>query len=130
MNKLYSLLLFVFAYSMITLSSKTLLLSGVFLPLVCLAFFWKSYNGHFVVDIELFSSLEYFFNSIFPLKVSWVALVFCHLAGLLCPTEATFTLDVGALLSSYLLRETTTVSNSFSYLSGCTLTVVAAVDNL
>ena len=80
-NKLSLLLLSVFAFSMASLASKALMLSGVFLPFMVMAFFWSSYNFWcFAIDIESYSSLQYFFNSIFPLKVPWVVLVFCHLA--------------------------------------------------
>ena len=65
-----------------------------------------------------------------PLKVPPVVMIFCHLVGLLWPTEATFTLDDGVLLLMYLVRMATTVLKSFSYLSGCAMTVVTAVDNL
>ena len=73
---------------------------------------------------------EYFFKSIFPLKGPQAALVLCCMAGLVLPTEATFTLSVGALLSIYWMTKMTTVSNSFLYLFGCTLTVARTVDNI
>ena len=76
-------LFFVFASRTATVASKALLLSGFFLPFMSPIFFWSSYNcWHCAVDIESYSSLEYFFNSIFPLKVPWLVLVFCHLASL------------------------------------------------
>ena len=77
-----------------------------------------------------YSSLEYFFNSIFHLNVPQLSLVFCYLAGLVGSTDATFTLGVGALLMKYWVRKVTTASKSFSYLPGCALTVANAVDNL
>ena len=130
-NKLSLLLFSDFASSMATLASKALLLSGVFLPFMSPALFLSSYNyWHCATDIESYSSLEYFFNSIFPLKVLQLALVFCLLAGLVCVTDATFTLGVGAFLSMYWVRKATTASKSFSYLSGCALTAATAVDNL
>ena len=124
------LLLLVFASSMATAASKVLLLSGVFLPFISLAFFQSSYNCWCsAIDIELYSFLEYFFNFIFPLKVKLVVIVFCCLVGLVRPTEATFTLSVGALLSIYLVRKMTTASKSFSYLSVYVLAAVTSVDN-
>ena len=51
-------------------------------------------------------------------------------SSLVLVTEATFTLSTGALLSIYLMRMATTVSKSFSYLSGCDLTAANDVDNL
>ena len=54
---------------------------------------------HCAINIESYSSLEYYFNSVFPLKVQQVVLVFCHLAGLVWATEATLTLSDAAFLS-------------------------------
>ena len=114
---------------MATLASKALLLSGVFLPFTSLDFFESSYNCWcWAANIVSYSSYEYFFNS--SLKVPQLALVFCLLAGLVRGTFATFTLGVDAFLSIYWVKKVTTASKSFSYLSGCTLTVVTAVDNL
>ena len=85
-----------------------------FLVLISLVFFWSSYRyWSCTIDIESYSSVEYFFNSIFPLKVSWVVMVFCHMAGLFWLTKATFTLGVGALLLIYWLRNVTTLLKSF-----------------
>ena len=39
-------------------------------------------------------------------------------------TDATFALGVGDLLSIYWVKEVTTASKSFSYLSGCALTAL------
>ena len=129
-NKLSLILLSVIASSAINLASKSLLLSWVFFPLMSLAVFQSSYScWHCAINIEYFS-LEYFFNSIFPLKVAWVALLLCCLTGLFCPTEATFTIGVSALLLMYLVSKFTTASIFFSYLSGCSLTAANAVDNL
>ena len=69
-------------------------------------------------------------NSIFPLKVTQVVLVFSHLTGLVWATEVTFTLSVGALLLTYWVMKVTTASKSFLFLSGCALTVATAVDSL
>ena len=131
-NKLSLLLFSVFASSTATLASKALLLSGVFLTLMSPAFFQSSNSCWCcdIIKIVSYSSLEYFFNSIFPLKVQCVALVLCYLAGLVCATEATFTLGVGAILLIYWVKKVTTVSKLFLYLSGCALTVATAVDNL
>ena len=127
-NKLSLLLLFVFTSSMATLASKALLLSWVFLPFISPAFFLNSHNCWCcAIDIESYFSLEYF-NTVFPLKVLWVAVVFCHLAGLFWSTEVTFTLGVNALLSMYWMRRVTTASKFFLHLSKCALT--AAVENL
>ena len=92
-NKLSLLLYSDFASSMATLASEALLLSGVFLPFMGLALFWSWYNcWSCATDIESYSSLEYFFNSTFPLKVLQLLLVFCLLAGLFWEMNATFTL--------------------------------------
>ena len=70
-NKLSLLLLSVFAFCMITLVSEALPLYKVFLPFMSTAFFDSSYiYWHCAIDIESCSSLEYFFHSIFSLKVS------------------------------------------------------------
>ena len=47
-----------------------------------------------------------------------------------CATDSTCKLGVGYHLLIYWLRKATIVLKSFSYLSGCALTVATAVDNL
>ena len=65
-NNLLSLLLSVFESSMATLAYKALLLSGVFLPFMRVAFFLNSYScWHCAIIIESHCSLEYFFNLFF-----------------------------------------------------------------
>ena len=121
-DKLSLLLFSVFTFSVATLNSKALVLSIVFLPSMSPAFFQSLYNcWHDAIDIELYSSLEHFFDLIFLLKVPLVVLVFCHLAGLVRPLEAIFELGDGALLLMYWVRKATIAPKSFSYLSGCTL---------
>ena len=120
-NKLYLLLLSVFGSIIATVVSKALLLSEFYFPSMSMVFFQS-------FDIKSFSSLEYFFNLICPLKVQWIAMVFYHLDGLVLLTEATFTLSICALLLIYWMRKVTTASKSFSYLSA--LSVVASVNNL
>lgn len=51
-----------------------------------------------------YSSIEYFFNPILSLKVSWASLVFCLLTGLLWATDMTLTLVVGLEKSYHILR--------------------------
>ena len=95
------LLLSIFTSSMAIVASNALLLSWLFLPLISPAFLHSSYNCWCcAIDIESYFSLEYFFNSIFPLKVLWVVLVFCFLEGLVWLIEATFTIGVGALVDA------------------------------
>ena len=116
---------------MATLASEDLLLSGVFLPSMSLAFFLSLYSYCCCAAyIELHASLQYLLNLIFPLKVSQLVLVFCHLEGLACMTDATFTLGVCDLFSIYWVTKATTASKSLSYLSGCALTAATTVDNL
>ena len=110
-----SLLLSCYASSMATLASKALLFSWVFLPLRRPSLCQRSYNHcFFAINIEFYSSLEYFFNSIFPLKVILEPLVFCFFAEM----DAALTLDFGPHLSMYCVRNVTTALKSFSYLSG------------
>ena len=47
-----------------------------------------------MVNVESYISLEYFFNSIFPLKVLKAELAFFFLAGLVCAMDATLTLGL------------------------------------
>ena len=82
-NKLSLLLSSGFTSSAATLASKAVLFYQVFLPFLSPAFFWSSYNCWCcATNIEHYSSGEYFFNSIFPLKVPQLVLVLCLLAGL------------------------------------------------
>ena len=115
-NKLSLLQLSLFASSIATLAYRALLLSGVFLPFRSPALHLSSYNCcHCAFNIESYSSLEYFFNSIFPLEVPWLVLVFCHQASLIWAREATLTLGAGPLLLIYWMRNVTTASKFFSF---------------
>ena len=117
-NKLSLLLLSIFASSTATVAFKALLVSGVFLPFMSPAFFQSSFTCCcYAINIESYSFLEYFFNSIFPLKVPPLLLVFCCMAGLVWAMYATFTSSVVCNLLIYLVRKAITASKSLSYLS-------------
>ena len=95
-------------------ASKALLLSRVFLHFRSPALHWNSYNCHcYNVNIESYSCLEFIFNSIFSLKVPWLVLVFCHFAGQVWVTYATFMLIVVPCLSMYCVRKVISASKFF-----------------
>ena len=118
-NKLSLLLFSVFVSSAATLSSKALPLSVVYLHFMSPAFLQSLYNCCcWAINIKSYSSLEYLFKLIFPMKRAWSALVSCLLEDLVSATEATFTLGAGAPLSMYCVWNVTTASKSFSYCLG------------
>ena len=107
---------------MATLASKPYCFLGSFYPVGVLpALCWSSYKGcHCALDIQSYSSLEYYFNSIFPLKVPQTVLFFCLLVDLAWAIEATSTLDVGYCLSLYWVSKSATASKSlYTYCGDC-----------
>ena len=118
-NKLLLILSTSFESRVAYLVSKALLLSVVLLPFKSLALHWSKYNCCCcAVNIEPYSSLEYFFNSIFPLKVTQTVLVFCHLAGLIWATDATSILGVGSHLLIHCMKKAMAACPSFANYCG------------
>ena len=109
-NKLSLLKLFVLTSSADTLASKPYSfwsLLSLRSTVLCQSSY---YCCHCTINIESYFFLEYSFNSIFPLKVSWARLVFCLLTGLDWAMDTTFTLGVVTCLSMYSVRKATTAS--------------------